>query len=251
MPYSARMALDVRTQLGGLNCRVLQSEGEKASHVVVLSHGFGAPGDDLVSLHGELVSRFVKLAGVRFIFPEAPLSLGDMGYGFAARAWWLIDFEKMQAAAKEGPAALAKFRDEEPPGMAKARQMMLKLVDEVSAQTKLPFGKIALTGFSQGAMLSTDVSLRLPEAPLGLGALSGTLLMESLWRSKAKARKGLPVFQSHGSEDQILRFDAAEKLRSLLEESGLKVTWAPFRGGHGIPLEVLEGFGRWLLGLVV
>src|SRR5436309_2302056 len=81
--------------------------------------------------------------------------------------------------------ALREFRKAEPEGMAKARAMMLKLVDELVAQTGLPLGKIVLGGFSQGAMISTDVALRLEEAPRALAILSGTLLIEDAWRAKA------------------------------------------------------------------
>src|SRR5437763_8486057 len=104
--------------------------------------------------------------------------------------------------------------------MAKARAMVLKAVDEVLTQTGLPCSKLLLGGFSQGAMVTTDVALRLPERPAALAILSGTLLTEDVWRAKAKARAGLPIFQSHGRMDPILRFDAAERLRDLLTETG-------------------------------
>ncbi len=233
------------TSLGGLQCRVLQ-EGDGAPRgVVVLCHGFGAPGDDLVGLYEELIALAPSLSGVRFVFPAAPLSLASMGYG-DARAWWLIDFEKIQALNSGDLAALQEFRKQEPDGMAKARALMLKAIDELTAQTGLPMSKVVLGGFSQGAMISTDLALRLPEAPAGLAILSGTLLVEDVWRAKAKARAGLPVLQSHGTVDPILRFDAAEKLRDLLTEAGSPPEWVPFEGPHAIPLAVLRKLAKFL-----
>jgi phospholipase/carboxylesterase len=127
--------------------------------------------------------------------------------------------------------------------MAKARAMMLKLVDEVSIQSGAP---IILGGFSQGGMISTDVALRTEERPLGLAILSGTLLLEDAWRTKAAARTGLKVLQSHGREDPLLSFMTAQWLRDLLVEAGLEVDFVPFSGGHTIPLNVLEKLASFL-----
>ena len=237
--------MQVTTQFGGLDCRVLQASEGAPSAVMVVAHGFGAPGDDLVGLHEQLLLLAPSLKPVRFVFPAAPLSLQAMGAG-DARAWWMIDFEKIQALNAGDLRLLQEFRKEEPQGMSKARAMMLKLLDEVLAQTGLPFSKLLLGGFSQGAMIATDLALRLPEPPACLAILSGTLLLEELWTAKARARAGLPVFQSHGRVDPILRFDAAERLRDLLVEAGIKVDWVPFDGPHAIPLVVLRKLAEFL-----
>ena len=235
----------VTTLLGGLDCRVIQDAEGAPSAVAIICHGFGAPGDDLVGLHPELVLLAPALRSVRFIFPSAPLSLAAMGYG-EARAWWLIDFELIQALNSGDPGRLQEFRQTEPEGMSKARAMLLKLVDEVLAATGLPVSKLALGGFSQGAMLATDVALRLPEPPAALAILSGTLLVEDVWRAKATARAGLAVLQSHGTVDPVLRFADAERLRDLLTEAGARVQWVPFDGPHTISLLVLRKLAAFL-----
>lgn len=232
------------TTLGGLECRVLQEKDGAPRAQVVLCHGFGAPGDDLVGLHEHLVMLAPALADVRFVFPAAPLSLAPMGYG-DGRAWWMIDFEKVQRLNAGDLETLQEFRKREPDGMAAARALMLKLVDELTQQ-QLPLKKTVIGGFSQGAMITTDVALRLPEPPAGLAILSGTLLIEDVWRAKAKARAGLPVLQSHGRFDPILRFDAAERLRDLLTEAGSPPEWVPFDGPHAIPLNVLRKLAQFL-----
>ena len=237
--------MQVTTKLGGLECKVLQ-EGEGAPRaLVVMCHGFGAPGDDLVGLHEQLLLLAPSLKGVRFVFPAAPLSLQSMGYG-DARAWWLIDFEKIQALNSGDAQALQEFRKAEPEGMSKARAMLLKAVDELTAQTGLPLSKLVLAGFSQGAMITTDVALRLPEPPAALAILSGTLLVEDVWKAKASARAGLPIFQSHGRVDPILRFDAAEQLRDLFNAAGSPPVWVPFDGPHAIPMGVLRKLAEFL-----
>ncbi len=53
-------------------------------------------------------------------------------------------------------------------------------------------------------------------------------------------RNGLPVFQSHGTRDDILPYIGAERLRDALTQSGLVVEWQSFRGGHEITEPVLQ-----------
>ena len=61
----------------------LDREGSGDGPLVILLHGFGAPGDDLVALW-----RYLKVPDdVRFMFTAAPLEL-DMGLG-SSRAWWM------------------------------------------------------------------------------------------------------------------------------------------------------------------
>ncbi|MDP3237605.1 MAG: phospholipase [Myxococcales bacterium] len=236
----------MRSVIAGLDVVTLQQNTTvPPAGVVVLCHGFGAPGTDLVGLAEALVSEEPSLAPVRFHFPAAPLSLGHLGYG-DSRAWWMIDFEVIAKLRQASPEALAAFRKEEPDGMPAARKAMLALVAEVMNGSGLPYSKLVLGGFSQGAMISTDVALRVEEAPAGLAVLSGTLLTEDVWRVKAKARSALHVFESHGRFDEVLPFSGAQSLEAMLTSAGLPVDFHAFDGGHEIPMEVLRGLARFL-----
>ena len=69
-------------EIGGLKCRLYDElpPGEEPRIVAIFCHGFGAGGDDLLGLGPEFVLRKPELASaVRFIFPEAPLSLEELG----------------------------------------------------------------------------------------------------------------------------------------------------------------------------
>lgn len=233
----------MHTQLAGLTVEVFQATQTPPRAAVILCHGFGAPGNDLVGLGPELARALPQLRDVRFYFPAAPLTL-EGGWG-DSRAWWLIDIMAIQRLAND-PAAQREFRKVEPEGMAAARKAMLALVQEVANQTQLPMNKLILGGFSQGAMIATDVALRLEEAPGGLVALSGTLLIEDVWRARAKARAALPVFQSHGRQDPVLPYPAAEWLRDLFVEAGMQLEFVPFDGGHTIGPNALLKLGAFL-----
>jgi len=212
-------------------------EGGGDGPVVVLLHGFGAPGDDLVALYRVLAAP----PGTRFVFPAAVLSLAAEGFG-DGRAWWRIDM----AAIQRGEPRLTT---QVPDGLIEARTAVESLLAHVETAWNVPPSKIVLGGFSQGAMLSLDVALRRKTPLAGVVLLSGSIIAEPEWSSLLAAPGGRPplaVFQSHGNADPLLPFSVAEALRDLLRSAGADVTWCPFRGGHEIPGGVLDELGRFL-----
>lgn len=229
------------TKLGDLSTVVVDdlAGDTKPRLAVILCHGFGAPGTDLVDVGGEMLALSDKLAATtRFYFPAGPLDLGDYGM-FGARAWWMIDFEAIQRAQREG-GFRQRLRDERPEGLAQARAQLLALVAAVRKDTGLGLDRFVLGGFSQGSMLTVDVAFQLEASPAALLAWSGTLLNEVEWRKLGPARKGLKVVQSHGRQDQILPFTWAEYLRETLSELGLQVEFLPFDGPHTISMQALQ-----------
>lgn len=244
------MALALRSvAFGPLNTRVVEDTARPGppALVVVLCHGFGAPGDDLVGLGAELARGIGAAAShVRFVFPEAPIALDNVPFG--GRAWWHIDMMALQRALERGEAR--KMADEVPEGLAPARQKLRACIDAVLKDSGVPMSRLVLGGFSQGAMLSTDVTLHLEEAPAALFVLSGALLNQTEWRRRAPSRRGLRVLQSHGTGDPILPFAGAEALKGVLEGAGLGVDFIQFRGGHTIGAEVMAAATRHLQGLL-
>lgn len=206
---------------------------------VVLAHGFGAPGDDLVALAGA-----VDAPGVTYLFPEAPHALADARTYGDARAWWPIDIVRLERAI-----ALGETRDlsrEEPAGLAEAHAAFGEMLDALAASGTPP-ARTVVGGFSQGSMLATDLVLRDGARDLaGLVVLSGTLLAEREWVPRMAGRRGMKVFQSHGTEDPILPYANAERLRAELERAGVDVTFRSFEGGHGIPPSILRDLSAWL-----
>jgi phospholipase/carboxylesterase len=216
------------------------TDGRGGGHgpLVVLLHGFGAPGDDLVGLTPMLDAP----AGTRFLFPVGPLPL-QMGYA-ESRAWWMIDLEKLQRDRAAGrPRDLS---EEIPKGLVEARGEVVALLEDATRRLGADPSRTIIGGFSQGAMLACDVAWRMERPFAGLVVLSGTLLARREWAPLLPKRKGLPVLQSHGSDDPLLPFAQAEALRTLLSQAGLLVDWVGFRGGHEIPPVVLTRLGGFL-----
>lgn len=226
--------------IGRLKCRLVDNlpAGTNPGLVVVLCHGYGASGSDLVPIGEELLGQCPNLHDrVQFVFPEAPLSLDDLGLP-GGRAWWPIDLVKLQLAAATG-----RFRDlqqRRPDGLVDSRDRLVETLRLLGERTGLTLSRFVLGGFSQGAMLSTDVALQLDVNPAALIAMSGSLLNESEWQERAPHHSGLRVLQSHGTEDPLLPFAATEWLRDLLTKAGATVEFVPFPGGHQIPFEVFE-----------
>lgn len=221
-------------EIAGLTTRILGPPDAKRT--CVLLHGFGAPGDDLVGLAGEID------APVRLVFPAAPLDLGGL-YG-DSRAWWLLDLARLEDEQRRGVPS--DWRDEVPDGLVAAREHVIRMIDQLAERFAIADDQLVLGGFSQGAMLSLDVALHRPRPPAGLILMSGTLIAEAVWRPRMSSLAGVPVMMSHGQRDALLPYSIAEVLRDQLTEAGAAVDWQPFLGGHEIPWGAIDAANRLL-----
>lgn len=233
-----------RIELGELSAVVTggpDRAGGGTGPVVVLLHGYGAPAEDLVPLFRVLSVPHA----VRFVFPAAPIVLDDRGPAeLAGRAWWPLDMLELQGIAQS--RSIARLQVMDPKGLAEARAAVEGLLDAIPSALGGDPASVVLGGFSQGAMLATDVALSTARPLAGLAVLSGTLVRRAAWLAGAPARRGLPVLQSHGRSDPIVPFENAEALRDLLLGAGLDVEWLPSNGGHGIPDGVVERLGVFI-----
>jgi phospholipase/carboxylesterase len=202
---------------------------------ILLCHGFGAPGDDLVPL-----ARAINAgSGVRWFFPEAPLELG-----WGGRAWWEIDLARIQEAALRGQRRL--LAGETPDGLAAARAALEATIAELERSFGVRRDALLIGGFSQGAMLTTEIALHAERPFAGLAVLSGNLLSEDRWTEAARrAGPSLRALLTHGLRDPLLPFEGAEALRDLLVAAGADIDWLAHRGQHEIPASVLDGLGAF------
>lgn len=240
--------MDIRHEqrlIGSLNCQIVDSLGDKKPQLLAfLCHGFGAPGDDLVSIASELINFSPFVANnIRFVFPAAPVDLSAHGVP-GARAWWMIDMEELNRCSMTG-----EFRDLEntiPEGMAEARDAFIEVVETLKSENNMSYKEIVLGGFSQGSMLCTETFLNLPETVAGACLWSSTLINQADWRQKIPQHKSIKIVQSHGQQDPILPYALAEKLQSIWNENKIENTFIPFQGQHQIPWESIEAYVRLL-----
>ena len=233
-----------RTEHAGLTVRTVgPPDGEPVDAVAVICHGFGAPGGDLVGVAQGFFAAEPTLVGrVRLHFPAAPLDLGPFGLP-GGRAWWLLD----QARLNLPPAArVAALRTERPGDADALRGQFDSLVASLLSSDGLPPAKLLVGGFSQGSMLAADHALRSEGELGGLCVWSGALVAADEWEPWAARSPARRVFQSHGTADPILPFEAGEALRDMLNSAGHDVRFARFGGGHAIPPAAVAGAARLL-----
>lgn len=224
-----------QVEIGGLRTVLLgQQDAPKA--VIVLCHGYGASGDDLVGIGEEVFAAFPDLAqSTLWAFPEAPLSLDGM-YG---RAWWELNVAALMDCVARGE--FASMEQATPPGIAAARRAVTAIVEHLVDKCGISYDQLVLGGFSQGAMISTDVALHLEKKPALLLVYSGALICRDAWSELAAKEPKLRVLQSHGEIDPVLAPAMGAALHQLLEENGHHVAFHSFMGGHTIPMEAVRG----------
>lgn len=177
-------------------------------------------------------------AGGRFVFPQGPDTIPRSGPA-DGRAWWPLDLASHIPPGKSIPDLSAS----RPLGL----QAAASLVEDVLRDRRtVPRGPLVLGGFSQGAMVASQVAFR-SKAPLSaLILLSGTLVDEPSWENHFRERQNLPVFLAHGRADTVLPFEVADRFRQKLETAGITVTWVPFDGGHEIPAAVVVALNEFI-----
>ena len=224
-------------QIASLKC--IEQANPEAENVFILFHGYGADAYDLQTLSEVLITR----EPYEWIFPQGFLEV-PIGPGWTGRAWWPVDMEKLQRAVMSGE--IRDMADMQPEGMMKARERAMGMLEELINKRGLKWSQIVLGGFSQGAMLATELFLSAPETCKGLMIMSGALLDKNRWRELAPKRAGAKVFMSHGKQDAVLSIRGASQLETLFNQAGIKTRLNSFEGGHEIPPGIIMLANEWL-----
>lgn len=199
-------------------------------------HGYGADAYDLRSLSEVLGDS----STTHWIFPQG-IHAVPIGPGWMGRAWWQLNMRDLEGGIPDMEA----WSNHEPQGMVELREKMLSWISSFEPD----WSRVVLGGFSQGAMLATDLFLHAPQAPKGLVIFSGALINKPNIKKVAHQREGSRFFQSHGRQDPILPYRGASQLESLLTSSGLKGSLYSFDGTHEIPMNAIQKANEYLKSL--
>lgn len=191
-------------------------------------HGFGADSSDLKSLADVLTPDNKK---INWIFPNGVYSV-PIGPMMSGRAWWPLTLSQL-------PSDWSNYTPDN------LDQLKIKIWNLISS-FNIPPHKIILGGFSQGAMLATELYLTAQDKPAGLVSFSGNLIRKTAWAESLKNRVGAKVFLSHGELDQVLPISGTYKLLELFKSQQLECTFCSFRGGHEIPMVAIEKAKNYL-----
>lgn len=180
--------------------------------LVVLLHGVGADGHDLIDLSPSW-GKAVPYA--LFLSPDAPEAYDQAPYG---RQWFSLR-DRSPSMLEAGVRAAASILDD----WLEARM----------AQYRLAPSDVALMGFSQGAMTALFTGVRRDSPPAAILAYSGALLAPE--RLAAEIRSRPPVLLVHGEADEVVPVEASRRAESALRALDVPVetVWRPGLG-HGI-----------------
>lgn len=194
--------------------RVPAAKGN-ATHLLVLCHGYGADGNDLIGLAPHL-QQFLPTTA--FVAPNAPERCPGAGY-----QWFPIsrlDPHETHRGVESAAPALEDFLDGELKRMG------------------LPPERLILAGFSQGTMMSLHVGLRRSVKPTAILGFSGMLTSpESL---PPLGSDTPPILLTHGDVDNVIPPQALFMAAGALGRAGALVQWHLSRGAaHTIDQEAL------------
>jgi phospholipase/carboxylesterase len=180
--------------------RLAPAAGGTPTSLVVLVHGYGSNGDDLIGLAAMIQPTLPHAA---FVAPNAPSLIPRMA---DAHQWWPIEtFSPAERTA--GADAAASGLDE--------------FLTRELQQTGLPDDRLLLVGFSQGTMMALHVGLRRASPVAGIIGISGMLVAPE--RLEAEIRSRPPVLLIHGTDDNVVPFRSLDLAAGALSAAGVAV----------------------------
>ena len=198
--------------------------GGPPRQLVVLLHGVGADGHDLIEL-APLLAR--DLPHARFVAPDGPQPCDMAPYG---RQWFSLQ--------KRRPAAMLV-------GLTRTVPLVDAFLDEELRQAGLDDRALALVGFSQGTMTALHVGPRRSRAPAAILGFSGALLGADVLAAEARQRP--PVMLVHGDADDVVPVEALFDAVAGLQGAEIPVQWIMRPGlPHSIDPEGIAAGGRFL-----
>lgn len=194
-----------------------QPDNAKLPLVVVL-HGRGADANDLADIAPLIDNNY------RFLFPNAQEPF-EPSPGFSFGFTWFDGW----------PAERNSF--------LRSRDLLLRFIDEALVRYPTPPGKIILSGFSQGGMMSLDVGFRTQQQLAGIVVMSGALNEQE----PPPFNPEIPVLMIHGTQDDMIPVLAARRARRVVEDRGVHVEYHEFAMGHYVTPESMAVVRDFLL----
>jgi phospholipase/carboxylesterase len=194
------------------------TSGRPPRQLVVLLHGYGADGEDLIGL-APYVARLLPEAA--FLSPHAPERCAMQPMG---RQWWGIE---------------TFSPDERLAGAKRAAPVLDAFIDAELERYGLDESRLALVGFSQGTMMALHVGLRRERQLACIVGYSGALVAPD--RLPQEIRSKPPVLLVHGDRDELLLPDSTLEAVQGLSTAGVNVEWHFSQGaGHTIAQDGLD-----------
>jgi phospholipase/carboxylesterase len=186
----------------------------KATSLVIVLHGYGADGNDLIGL-ADPMAEYMPDTVFRAPNAPEPCSVNPAGYQWFPISW--IDGSPQQEMEE---------------GFLRAAETLDTYVRESMAEEGVTPEQTALVGFSQGTMMALAVGPRRSPGPAGIVGFSGRLVDEG---ALGLAASRPPVLLIHGDRDEVIPVEAMAEAQEALAAAGFPVSSFVSRGtAHGI-----------------
>jgi len=197
--------------------------GDGPFPTLVALHGWGASAHDLLGLAP-------LFPGTLVLCPQGQTEL-EIGPGSKGYGWFPL-------VPGQPPDARAFLR---------ASSALRTFITEAAERYPVDRRRLAVLGFSQGAVMGYELALRTPERFRGLVVLSSWLpdLLAANLPQKAE-QQGFPVLGVHGTEDPQVDVALARDSRRVLERFAVDLTYREFAMGHEIRPQALQVIADWL-----
>ena len=200
--------------------------GGAAKQLVILVHGWGADGANLIDLADMLAPT---LPDAHFIAPNAPFVCEVNPFGYQ---WFSLQ--------DRHPAHMLA-------GVRKAGDILNKFIEDQLASLGLDNSKLLLVGFSQGTMTALHVAVRRAPKIAAMVGFSGALIGAEVLAQEISARP--PICLIHGQSDDVVPFAALGHATQTLKAHGVPVESHPRPLiGHTIDMEGLQIAANFLKG---
>jgi len=198
--------------------------GGKPKALVVLLHGLGADGNDLIGLAPYWAPL---LPDAEFLSPHAPYPCDMAPYG---RQWFSLQ-DRSPEMILAGVRATAPILD--------------AFLDDALKTRGLQPAQMALVGFSQGTMMALHVGLRREQAVAGIVGYSGALRTGDTLANEMRVKP--PILLVHGEADPVVPFEALGAAERALRALDVPVETLARPGlGHSIDEAGLHAGGAFL-----
>ncbi|MCI5060558.1 MAG: phospholipase [Alphaproteobacteria bacterium] len=198
--------------------------GGTPKQAVLLLHGYGSNGRDLISLAPYWQSAIPDAV---FVSPDAPFPC-EIGMGYQ---WFSLGAYTAQALLE---------------GSKMAHPLLDQLISQVLEQYGLDESELALVGFSQGTMMALYTGLRRSQPLAGILGYSGALAgAEELPEGPDIARP--PIRLIHGEADSVVTIDRYHDAVQKLGDLGYKISGHTTPGlEHSIDGQGIESGSKFL-----
>ncbi len=178
----------------------IEPEDGKVEKLVILCHGYGSNGDDLIGLVPH-IKPFLK--NTAFVSPNAPDPLRGLANGYQ---WFPLQ---------------TLSREERLVGTIAAAPTLHNFIDQELERYGLEDKDLVLIGFSQGTMMSLHVGLRRPSAIAGIVGFSGAMALSENWKDEITSKP--PVVLIHGESDNVVPVELMHQAFIALQEIDVDV----------------------------